>query len=154
RFQKLIFEAAGIQLSTTKRTMVAGRLLKRLRLHGLSDFTSYVRLVDTCPEEYQQVVDLLTTNETYFFREPRHFEFLREQILANRSGSAEFKIWSAACSSGEEPYSLAMLLADRLGNNGWKLLASDISSQMIIRARSGHYPIARTEGIPVEYLKR
>lgn len=154
RFQKLIFEAAGIHLSPVKRSMVAGRLAKRLKALDLPDFVSYVRYVDTNSAEYQLVVDLLTTNETYFFREPKHFEFVQQQLLPKRNKGQALKVWSAACSSGEEPYSVAMLLADQLGESGWSIFASDISTQVLARAKVGHYPLTRTEGIPLAYLKR
>lgn len=154
RFQKLIYEAAGIHLAPVKRSMVAGRLAKRLKVLQLPDFVSYVRYVDLNAAEYQLVVDLLTTNETYFFREPKHFDFLREKVLGQFSRGQKFQVWSAACSSGEEPYSVAMLLADELGNNGWRILASDISTQVLARAKLGLYPLTRTEGIPQTYLKK
>lgn len=154
RFQKLIFEAAGIHLAPTKRSMVAGRLAKRLKALQLPDFVSYVRYVDLNAEEYQLVVDLLTTNETYFFREPKHFDFLRDQVLQQLPHGHKLQVWSAACSSGEEPYSVAMLLADQLGSKGWSILASDISTQVLARAKLGLYPLTRTEGIPQAYLKK
>lgn len=154
RFQKLIFDAAGIHLAPVKRSMVAGRLAKRLKALDLPDFVSYVRHVDLNPAEYQLVVDLLTTNETYFFREPKHFDFVRLELLPNRNKSQPLKVWSAACSSGEEPYSLAMLLSDQLGDKGWSVFASDISTQVLARAKRGHYPMTRAEGIPMNYLKR
>ncbi len=154
RFQKLIFEAAGIRLTAAKQPMVAGRLAKRLKKLNLPDFVSYVRYVDQNPAEHQLVVDLLTTNETYFFREPKHFDFLRAQLLPAHPRCHPLRVWSAACSTGEEPYSLAMLLADQFSGRDWKIMASDISTQVLERARVGHYPIARTEHIPLEYLKR
>lgn len=154
RFQKLIFEAAGIHLSPVKRPMVAGRLAKRLKALNLPDYVSYVRHVDQHPEEYQRVIDLLTTNETYFFREPKHFEFLRTRILQEHDGGRELQVWSAACSTGEEPYSVAMTLADALGKQPWKILASDISTLVLAKAQLGHYPLTRTEQIPEAYLKR
>lgn len=154
RFQKLIFDAAGIHLAPIKRSMVEGRLAKRLKVLQLPDFVSYVRYIDLHEAEYQLVVDLLTTNETYFFREPKHFEFLREQVLGQLPSGHKLQVWSAACSSGEEPYSVAMLLADELNNKGWSILASDISQQVLLRAKLGLYPLSRTEGIPLAYLKK
>lgn len=154
RFQKLIFEAAGIHLSAVKRTMVAGRLAKRLKVLGIPDFIGYVRFVDQNPAEYRLVVDLLTTNETYFFREPKHFDYLRQVVLPELATVSAVNVWSAACSTGEEPYSVAMMLADIRGMRNWKILATDISSQVLAKARLGQYPLTRTEGIPQEYLKR
>ncbi len=154
RFQKLIFEAAGIHLSPVKRTMVAGRLAKRLKVLGLADFVSYVRYVDQNQAEYNRVVDLLTTNETYFFREQKHFDYLRQVVLPERATASSVNVWSAACSSGEEPFSVAMLLADVRGMRNWKILASDISTQVLAKAKTGQFPLSRTEGIPQQYLKR
>lgn len=154
RFQKLIFDAAGIHLAVNKIVMVEGRLTKRLKALSLIDFMSYLRYIEGNAEEHQLAVDLLTTNETYFFRETKHFDFLREQILPQHRKGTVFKVWSAACSSGEEPFSIAMLLADVLGKNDWSILASDISTQVLARARLGHYPLSRTEQIPLDYLKR
>lgn len=154
RFQQLVFEVAGIHLSAAKRSMVAGRLAKRLKALQLVDFTSYVRCLDSDPEERRRAVDLLTTNETYFFREPKHFEFLREQVLAHLPEDRPVRVWSAACSSGEEAYSLAMLLDDVLGTRGWEVMGSDISSRVLQRARRGLYPMARIDLMPSGYLKR
>lgn len=155
RFSRLIYELAGIHLSSAKKALVSGRLGRRLRHHALNSYSEYYRLVTSGqePAEQQVLVDLLTTNETYFFREPRHFEFLREQILPHHRGG-EFKVWSAACSSGQEPYTLAMVLADRLGHGRWSLLGTDISSQVLDKARRGVYTLAEARHIPAEYLKR
>ncbi len=94
------------------------------------------------------MVDLLTTNETYFFREPKHFEFLRDEIISKRKNPSTFRVWSAASSSGEEIYTLAMVLADSLPNTPWEIVGSDISTQVLAKAATGHYSLARTEGIP------
>ena len=129
QFQRLIYQIAGISLSTAKKALVCGRLGKRLAHHHLRSYGEYFNLLtDKCHQgELQTAVDLLTTNETYFFREPKHFDFLRQQI---KPGQA-FRVWSAACSSGEEPYSIAMVLADLLGDDGpWEVVASDISTRV------------------------
>lgn len=154
RFQKLIFDVAGIHISAAKRNMVAGRLAKRLKVLGLDDYVGYVRCIDKDPAEKQRCIDLLTTNETYFFREPKHFDFIQEHILPAHPRGQLFRAWSAACSSGEEAYSLAMLLADKLGPGNWKVTATDISTRVLDRARIGQYPMARSERIPSNYLKR
>lgn len=154
RFQKLIFDAAGIHLSAVKRPMVAGRLAKRLKALSLVDYATYLLRVERDPAEYQLVIDLLTTNETYFFREPKHFDFLRERILPGCKAGQSFSVWSAACSSGEEPYSLAMLLTDQLGERDWSIFASDISTQVLARARAGQYSMTRIDQVPTQYLKR
>ena len=156
RFRDLIYQIAGIQLSDAKKVLLVGRLSRRLKHYGLSTFAQYYQLVTSPQEsrELQTMVDLLTTNETYFFREPKHFEFLQEQILPGHPRGRPFRVWSAACSSGEEPYSLAMLLDDRLGDAGWEVLASDISTQVLDKARRGLYGVNRIELMPGEYLRR
>jgi len=156
KLQRLIFDIAGIHLAPSKKVMVAGRLAKRLKSRGLSSYGEYCRLLLSGEDraELQLAVDLLTTNETYFFREPKHFEFLRDQILVRRKPGQPFRVWSAACSSGEEPYSVAMLLADQLGEADWRVVASDLSTQVLAKARNGVYPVAAAEKIPPAYLKR
>ncbi|MBI5255559.1 MAG: protein-glutamate O-methyltransferase CheR [Burkholderiales bacterium] len=154
--QAFIHEAAGISLSANKKALVTGRLERRLRERRLTSYAQYLALLRAPQEaaELQQAIDLLTTNETYFFREPRHFELLRALALDAGRAGRPLRVWSAACSSGEEPYSIAMVLADAQGELGWELLASDISTRMLARARAGHYPHTRTEGIPPAYRQR
>jgi chemotaxis protein methyltransferase CheR len=157
RFQSFIYEAAGISLSDSKKVLVSGRLEKRLRHHKLSSYSDYLQLISqpAQAEERQVAIDQLTTNETYFFREPRHFELLRDWALAARDAGRALRVWSAACSSGEEAYSIAMVLADCLGEGRpWEVVASDISTRVLQRARWGHYPVERTTHIPPPYLQR
>jgi chemotaxis protein methyltransferase CheR len=156
RFQHFIFDAAGITLSAGKKALVCGRLAKRLHANQLGSYTEYIALLGSgqAADEVQTAVDLLTTNETYFFREPKHFEMLRRLALAAASRPQTFRVWSAASSSGEECYSIAMVLADCLGNAAWEVVGSDISSRVLQRARTGHFPLERTQHIPPAYLKR
>jgi chemotaxis protein methyltransferase CheR len=156
RFQRFIFDAAGITLSAGKKALVCGRLAKRLQARQLSSYTEYFALLSSGKDahEVQTAVDLLTTNETYFFREPKHFELLRELALGAASRSQPFRVWSAASSTGEECYSIAMVLADCLGQAAWEVVGTDISSRVLERARAGHYPMERTKHIPPTYLKR
>ena len=156
-FQALLFERVGIRLSSEKKALLCGRLAKRLKERGLGGYDEYYALIANGgdPAELQIAIDLLTTNETYFFREPKHFEYLSRRLEeAKRAGSSErgLRVWSAACSSGEEPYSIAMVLAEHLGGAPWEILASDVSTRMLERARVGHYPLERAKGIPHEYL--
>jgi chemotaxis protein methyltransferase CheR len=158
-FQRFIFEMAGITMSESKKALVSGRLAKRLQHYGLQTYDAYFRLLQSGShaDEVQLAVDLLTTNETYFFREARHFELLREAAESarpNLRAGAPFRVWSAACSSGEEPYSIAMVLADVLGNAPWEITASDISTRVLQRARIGHYPMERASHVPQDYLRR
>lgn len=153
-FQRLIYRLAGINLVPSKKVLLVGRLTKRLRHCGLQHFGEYYRVVTSGehPAEAQLMVDLLTTNETCFFREPAHFHFLRE--FASKRRSRPLRVWSAACSSGEEPYSIAMTLAETLSLSGhWEILASDISKTVLERAERGLYPMERAHDIEKELLK-
>ncbi len=154
-FQRLLYRLAGISLSPAKKALVCGRLAKRLKHHALDSYRDYLHLLSSGrePEELQTALDLLTTNETYFFREPRHFDLLQQHILAARVPGTPFRVWSAACSSGEEPFSVAMVLADRLGEAPWEIIASDISTRVLERARSGLYAMERARHVPERYLK-
>lgn len=156
QFQKMIYDIAGISMSPAKKPLVSGRLAKRVKHHGLGSYNDYFKLLTKGDRagELQIAIDLLTTNETYFFREPKHFDFMRDKVLPQRKPGKVFRIWSAASSSGEEPYSLAMLLADVLGDAPWEIVGSDISTRILDRARSALYPMERAEDIPQSYLKR
>ncbi|MFZ4535285.1 CheR family methyltransferase [Propionivibrio sp.] len=155
-FQRLIYKIAGISLSDAKKILLVGRLTRRLKVYDLGNFSQYYRMLSSGehPEELQTMVDLLTTNETYFFREPKHFDFLRDEIIAKRNSPATFRLWSAASSSGEEAYSLAMTLAEALPGTPWEIVGSDISTQVLGKAVAGHYSLARTEGIPAGYMRK
>jgi chemotaxis protein methyltransferase CheR len=157
QFQRFIFEAAGITLSSAKKALVSGRLAKRLHACQVKTYGEYFRLLTSgkSPLEVQTAVDLLTTNETYFFREPKHFQFLRNEILrGSLRGLPALRIWSAAASTGEEGYSIAMLLEDVLPGQPWEVLGSDISARVLERARAGHYPLERIDQFPPGYLQR
>ncbi len=155
-FQRLIYKIAGISLSDAKKVLLVGRLQKRLRHYEFQTYTQYYRMLASGkhPEELQIMVDLLTTNETYFFREPKHFEFLRDEIILKRRSPTTFRVWSAASSSGEEPYTLAMVLAEYVTNSNWEVVGSDISTQVLDKARRGHYPLGRHEGIPPKFMSK
>ena len=156
QFQRFIFDAAGITLPDSKQALVSGRLTKRLEAHHLETFTEYLRLLSSGQhgDEVQKAVDLLTTNETYFFRETKHFDFLRQQVLAARGQSRPFRVWSAASSSGEEAYSIAMVLADCLGDAPWEVLGTDISTRVLEGAALALYSMERARHIPPAYLRR
>ncbi|WP_263262748.1 CheR family methyltransferase [Pseudomonas entomophila] len=161
QFQTWLYDRAGIHLGDAKKALVAARLVNRLRDLNLPDYGAYFRMITAVEGagEAQIALDLLTTNETYFYREPKHFEFLREQLLARPraarpSAARPIRVWSAACSSGEEPYSLAMTLAEVLDGNPWEVVASDISTRMLEKAARGHYPMERGRNLPRELLER
>ena len=155
-FQRLIYKIAGISLSDGKRVLLVGRLTRRLNHYGLETFSQYYRMLASGEntEELQTMVDLLTTNETYFFREPKHFAYLRDEIIAKRNNPTTFRVWSAASSSGEEAYSIAMTLAEAMQGRAWEIVGSDISTQVLRKAAAGHYSLARTDGIPPQFLKK
>jgi len=126
--------------------MVSSRLAKRLTYHGLSSYGQYFQLATSpqYPDEYQMMVNMLTTNETYFFREPKHFEFFRDHILKSWRGD-NFRVWSAASSTGEEAYTLAMVMAETLGMRKWDILGSDLSTKVLKAASNGVYLMDRLE---------
>jgi len=154
QFRDLIYRIAGISMSPAKKPLVTSRLAKRLKHHGLASFGEYFQMITAAngKAELQMAVDLLTTNETHFFREPKHFDFLRQRILPARKPGKPLRIWSAACSSGEEPYSIAMVADEVLGSAPWEIVASDLSTRMLEKARTGLYPIERLPEIPRHYL--
>lgn len=156
QFQNFIFEVAGISLSHAKKPLVCGRLGKRLQHHQLGSYGDYFQLLKSgkYPGEIQIAVDLLTTNETHLFREPQHFELLRKLALASAGQNRPFRVWSAACSSGEEVYSIAMVLDDCLATGAWEVIGSDISARVLDRARAGHYPMERAREVPMNYLRK
>lgn len=158
-FQRLIFDAAGISMSAAKKPLVSGRLAKRVRALNLPGFEAYYQHVSgaqgASDGELQHCIDLLTTNETYFFRENQHFDFLKKTVLPQRTSSKRLRIWSSASSSGEEAYTLAMVLADYLGVEGdWEILGTDISTRMIDAAQRAIYSEHRVRGVSREYRHR
>ena len=154
QFCDLIYRIAGISMAPSKKPLVTSRLAKRLAHHRLSSYGEYYQMITSAngKAELQIAVDLLTTNETHFFREPKHFDFLRRHILHTAKFGKMPRIWSAACSTGEEPYSLAMLLDEILGNASWEIVASDLNSQVLEKARAGLYSMDRMPEIPRNYL--
>ena len=155
-FQAWMYKTAGIHLSHAKRALVAGRLNRRLRELNLGSFRQYYEKIsgpENDPDtraERQTILDLLTTNETYFFRESAHFDFVREVLVPGWAGRP-VRCWSAASSSGEEAYTLAMVLA-RHHRGDWSITGSDINSQVVASARQGIYPMLRSKNIPRHYL--
>jgi chemotaxis protein methyltransferase CheR len=165
KFQRLILQETGIWLGDSKSALLCGRLSRRLRVLGISSLDQYYELVvqPGHHEERVLMVDAITTNETRFFRDPRQFEFLEQRAIPRWRSEAQqsrrsktIRLWSAGCSSGEEPYSLAMLLARHLpSEQGWNviILATDISSRMLAQARTGIYSITKSTDIPEPLLK-
>ena len=156
QFQAWIYGKAGIRLSEEKWALVCGRLHRRLREHGLTRYGDYFQrfLADSAGPEAEIALNLLTTNETYFFREPKHFDFFRHKILPRVPLDHCFRVWSAACSTGEEPYSLAMVMAEARGDGFWEILASDINSSVLVKAAQACYPLERLKGIPEALVRK
>ncbi|MET0052342.1 MAG: CheR family methyltransferase [Candidatus Thiodiazotropha sp.] len=155
QFRRLIYEVAGISMAPEKKLLVASRLGKRVLHFGLETFGEYFKLVTSRQEagEFQILVDLLTTNETYFYREPQHFEFLQQVVLKQWRGQ-KFRVWSAGCSSGEEVYTLSMVLSETLSTNGWEVFGSDVSTRMLEKCNSAVYPVSRLQNMPESQLKK
>lgn len=153
-FQKLIFDQAGIHMSEAKSSLVGGRLAKRVGLKGLGSYGDYLKLIEKDAQERQAAVDLLTTNETYFFREPAHFDHLANQIAPSLRNNPEVRVWCGASSSGEEPYTIAMVLAEALGPHRYSVLASDISTRMLDAACRALYPMEDAANIPRSFLAK
>lgn len=155
-FQAFIYKHAGISMSESKRTLVAGRLAKRLKHYGLASYEEYYHILhqQDFADEKQIAINLLTTNETHFFREPKHFDLLRDVVFPQVAKNRPFRVWSAASSSGEEVYTLAMMMAEYLPNVQWELMGSDISTNVLQKAMTGSYPIQRAEEIPLPFLQK
>jgi chemotaxis protein methyltransferase CheR len=151
--RNLIAEYAGIKLSLQKRNMVYNRLLRRLRARGLSNFTEYLELVQREGSgEREAFVNALTTNLTAFFREPHHFELLHAHALQHRRRGKPLRCWSSACSTGEEAWSIAMVL--REAECTGEVLGTDIDTDVLATARNGVYRMERTAGLPAERLRK
>jgi chemotaxis protein methyltransferase CheR len=161
RFQALIHSEAGIWLAPVKKALLVGRLARRLRELGIPSYGAYYEKVMEDQAERIRMLDAICTNETHFFREPRHFEFLSDRVFPAWRAEADagkrarrLRIWSAACSTGEEPYTLAMVLLSAFPA-GWDLeiQASDLSTKVLDRAAAGLWPLEKSKEIPDEYLK-
>lgn len=155
-FQRFFHEQIGLQLTNVKKPLLCGRLSKRLTALGLGSYRDYYNLLvsKAGSEERETAIDLITTHETYFFREPKHFELLQTKVIPGLHASPELRVWSAASSTGEEAYTLAMILDSFRSPKPWSITASDISRQVLINAQRGLYPMSRGERIPAHYLKR
>ncbi|MBK6733652.1 MAG: protein-glutamate O-methyltransferase [bacterium] len=152
-YQKLLFDQTGIVLQDNKRALVEARVSLRLRALGMSSFGEYLELLrqDRTGEELVQLIDAVSTNVTHFFREDEHFQFLSEVTEGwARQGAERLRIWSAACSTGEEPYSIAMTVGTPNGrrNADIRILATDISTRVLAEAQAGRYPEGRLSTVP------
>jgi len=158
RIQKLMRDIAGIDLGPSKNALVQARLSKEIRLRGLTSFGEYVDLLerDESGEELARMVELLTTNYTFFFRERDHFDYLRTRFFPALAGR-RVRCWSAGCSTGEEPYTLAMVGLESLGDGpdvDLRILATDISGRVLDHARRGIYSGKRLSAVPRDLLPK
>ncbi|GEK48844.1 CheR family methyltransferase [Bisbaumannia pacifica] len=155
RIRELIYQRAGIVLAEHKREMVYSRLAKRLRHHGLTRFSDYLARLERQPQakEWEAFTNALTTNLTAFFREAHHFPLLAEHVRA-RPGPV--RVWCAAASTGEEPYSIAMTLTEALGSRASQaeVIATDIDTDALARARAGIYPMEQVRKLDEARVKR
>ena len=158
-FQTLVQQETGIQLPEVKRPLLVGRLARRIRELKLQSFGDYYKrvTVEGDQAERTRLFDRIATNETHFFREPKHFDFLERRLipawLSDGARGRRVRVWSAACSTGEEPFSIAMTLLAHL--KGWEIdvLATDLSSYALERAQSAMWPIEKAAEIPEAHLK-
>lgn len=154
----LMYDSIGLSFNDSKKALVASRLAQRIQRLDIDGFDAYFSLISGHHDEgeFQVAVDLLTTNETYFFREPQHFELLEQELNQKRPSSLQ--VWSAASSFGDEAYSIAMLLADlqmqgRLGEH-WSILGTDISDRVLRSASEATFPQERLRHVSPQRLKR
>lgn len=159
--RQLVKSLTGIHLTEQKRELVYGRLTRRLRALRLKSFAQYRELLARDSTELTELCNAITTNLTGFFREPHHFQYLREHwlepLIAAAHASRRLRIWSAACSTGEEPYSIAMTVLETVPHpENWdiRILATDLDSEVLARARRGFYPRERTASLSPQRLQR
>jgi len=160
----LIYEHSRIRLGADKQMLLANRLQKRLRTLGLASYDDYCAILQSPEgaEEIEELVDLISTNHTRFFREPNHFSFLANRVLPQLvprliAARSPLRLWSAAASSGEEPYTIAIVVAEHLrscASFDWQITASDISRRILSQARQGIYQMDSVQSVPPELLRR
>jgi len=162
RLSHFIYDTCGIKMPDVKMTMLEARLQKRLRALNIPSFSAYIDFLFSAQgmeQELVQMLDVVTTNKTDFFREPDHFQFLTQRVLpewSERHPGARLSLWSAGCSTGEEPYTLAMVLsefAQKTPGFDFQILATDLSTRVLEKARNAIYQESQVEPVPME-LKR
>ncbi len=156
RVRAIIYRKAGIHLAESKKQLVYSRLARRLRLLGISDFSEYLDYLERTPHEQEEFINALTTNLTAFFREPHHFSILASYVKKHTEISPRLRIWCAASSTGEEPYSIAMTLVEAYGRYDppVEIIASDIDSNVLAEASRGIYALSRLESLSLSQKKQ
>jgi chemotaxis protein methyltransferase CheR len=158
-FRKIVYDRAGININDNKLSLVAARVGKRMRELSMTDDKDYLDLLfsDKGEDETVHLLDVISTNVTNFFREGGHFEFMKVMLVKwKNEGRKRFRIWSAASSSGEEPYTIAMTCAETLDCSSLdvKILATDISTRVLAKCREGRYSAQKMESVPPQYRNR
>ncbi len=158
QIRKIVYEFCGVDLQG-KQVLVDTRLGKKVRELGFPSFEKYCEHVqqNRSSDIFTNMIDALTTNHTSFFRESQHFEMLRDVIVPGIATTTQIHIWSAACSSGEEPYTIAFSLVDVLGEATFSrvsILATDISTRVLEQARKGLYPASKLKDLPLDVRRR
>jgi chemotaxis protein methyltransferase CheR len=157
QFRKIserVYQFSGIRLPEGKREMVYARLSRRLRSLGIGSFDDYLRFLDLEPAEWEHCTNALTTNVTAFYREEHHFDALAAHARQTAREAEPFRVWSAGCSTGEEPYTIAMCLAEALPSGKFQVLASDLDTQVLAHAGEGVYPLQAVNKLPLERQRR
>ncbi|MCX7905420.1 MAG: hypothetical protein N2446_01805 [Elusimicrobiales bacterium] len=154
KIKEILYFISGIYLNDSKKDLVKTRLSKRILELGFSNFIDYIKFIEKDTKELYNMIDILTTNKTDFFREIKHFEFMKNNIFPNYKNK-NLTIWSAGCSDGKEPYSIAIEIKEFFGNESNKrILATDISSRMIERAKNAIYNFEDIKLIPKEKIEK
>jgi chemotaxis protein methyltransferase CheR len=160
RVQKIVYDFAGIDLNESKINLVYNRLAKRIRFLTLTSFSQYIDYVEAQGEsEFMQLINSITTNLTFFFRENHHFDYLAEQVIPSllvaNAASRQIRIWSAGCSTGEEPYSIGIILKEKVPSD-WdvQVIATDLDSNVVQTGLNGVYTIDRLKGVSEARQKR
>ncbi len=162
KFRALIYDSSGITFSNSNRPILESRLRERLRLAKLDEVGVYFDLIKRNPEEMKTFLDSITTNLTRFFRNQAHFDAMENHVLPElikykraKNQEKKIRVWSAGCSTGEEPYTISMILKDKLPSDfSYDVTASDLSLKSLMTANQGFYPDSRIQGIPDDYLRK
>ncbi len=160
KISQIVYDCSGIRLTSGKEELVRSRLMRRLRALGINSFSNYLRYIkdDRTAKELHIMIDSLTTNKTSFFRENQHFEYMRAHVLPElKKRGMGARLWSAGCSSGEEPYSIAMLVREewpQADQSDVRILATDISSRILAKAQAGEYEKETLKDVPRPYLSK
>ncbi len=161
QFRDIIYDESGIHFSDSNRTILESRIKERLRKTTIESIGEYYSLIKRDKDELKTLLDTVTTNLTRFFRNTLHFQSLENVVIPDivqhkkKTGRTSFRVWSAGCSTGEEPYSIAMVLKDKVPPGiTCEVIASDLSLKSLMTAKEGFYPENKVSGVPEKYLKR